>query len=36
MRVSMHNSRFSILPEMSVLAIPEWKSPQFNGRFFVK
>jgi hypothetical protein len=20
----------------SVLAIPEWKSPQFNGRFFVK
>lgn len=20
----------------TVLAIPEWKSPQFNGRFFVK
>ena len=26
----------SISRGQSVLAIPEWKSPQFNGRFFVK
>lgn len=23
-------------PSQSVLRIPDWKSPQFNGRFFVK
>lgn len=23
-------------PSQSVLSIPPWKSPQFNGRFFVK
>ena len=26
----------SISWSRSVLAIPSWKSPQFNGRFFVK
>ena len=26
----------SIVKSQSVLALPEWKSPQFNGRFFVK
>ena len=26
----------SIVYSQSVLALPEWKSPQFNGRFFVK
>jgi hypothetical protein len=26
----------SISRSQSVLGIPEWKSPQFNGRFFVK
>jgi hypothetical protein len=26
----------SIVSHQSVLSIPEWKSPQFNGRFFVK
>jgi hypothetical protein len=26
----------SISRSQSVLALPEWKSPQFNGRFFVK
>jgi len=25
-----------ISPTQSVLGIPPWKSPQFNGRFFVK
>lgn len=25
-----------IVFSQSVLAIPQWKSPQFNGRFFVK
>jgi hypothetical protein len=25
----------SIVNSQSVLAIPEWKSPRFNGRFFV-
>ena len=25
-----------ITPTQSVLSIPPWKSPQFNGRFFVK
>ena len=25
----------SIVASQSVLAIPPWKSPQFNGRFFV-
>lgn len=25
-----------ISPTRSVLAVPQWKSPQFNGRFFVK
>jgi hypothetical protein len=25
-----------ITPTQTVLAIPPWKSPQFNGRFFVK
>lgn len=26
----------TIVKSQSVLAIPQWKSPQFNGRFFVK
>ena len=26
----------NIVFRQSVLALPEWKSPQFNGRFFVK
>lgn len=26
----------SIVRSQSVLAIPAWESPQFNGRFFVK
>jgi hypothetical protein len=26
----------SIVRSQSVLALPSWKSPQFNGRFFVK
>ena len=26
----------SIVRSQSVLALPAWKSPQFNGRFFVK
>ena len=26
----------SIVKSQSVLEIPQWKSPQFNGRFFVK
>jgi hypothetical protein len=26
----------SIVASQSVLSLPEWKSPQFNGRFFVK
>lgn len=26
----------TITPTKTVLAIPQWKSPQFNGRFFVK
>jgi hypothetical protein len=26
----------SISYSQSVLSIPEWKSPRFNGRFFVK
>jgi hypothetical protein len=26
----------SVSPGQSVLSIPSWKSPQFNGRFFVK
>lgn len=26
----------SIVYSQSVLALPSWKSPQFNGRFFVK
>ena len=26
----------TITPTLSVLALPTWKSPQFNGRFFVK
>lgn len=26
----------SIVYSQSVLEIPSWKSPQFNGRFFVK
>jgi hypothetical protein len=25
----------SIVGSQSVLALPEWKSPRFNGRFFV-
>ena len=25
-----------IVPRQSLLAIPQWKSPQFNGRFFLK
>jgi hypothetical protein len=25
-----------ITPTRSVLSIPAWKSPQFNGRFFLK
>jgi hypothetical protein len=28
--------RASDVATKSVLAIPQWKSPQFNGRFFVK
>lgn len=26
----------SIVASQSVLAVPPWKSPQFNGRFFLK
>ncbi len=26
----------SISPTRTVLALPRWSSPQFNGRFFVK
>jgi hypothetical protein len=26
----------TIVASQSVLALPAWKSPQFNGRFFVK
>jgi hypothetical protein len=26
----------SMIRSQSVLALPSWKSPQFNGRFFVK
>ena len=26
----------SMVKSQSVLEIPQWKSPQFNGRFFVK
>lgn len=26
----------SIVYSQSVLALPPWRSPQFNGRFFVK
>lgn len=26
----------TVTPTRTVLAIPEWKSPQFNGRIFVK
>ena len=26
----------TILGSQSVLSLPVWKSPQFNGRFFVK
>jgi hypothetical protein len=25
-----------ITPTRSVLGVPQWKSPQFNGRFFLK
>lgn len=26
----------TIVASQSVLAVPPWKSPQFNGRFFLK
>ena len=26
----------SAIPSQTVLGVPAWKSPQFNGRFFVK